>query len=246
MTKGNGRVAWFHPHLDADRARFITGYGMTEMSGYVTALDWRDPAAVRQAQIGTPLPGVEMRIVDAEGREVSCGEVGEIRVRGPGMFSGYHRQPAGTGRDRDGYFCTGDLGRIDAGGVFHFVGRSKDLLRVKGINVSPLEVESVLASHPAVESVYIVGLPLQALEQRLVALVIEGAAGVGEVELRAFARHNLSHYKCPEHYLFLSRAEVPLGATSKPQRRRARRAGGGPARDAGRPAVDRAGRPPLG
>ena len=191
---------------------------MTEMSGYVTALDWRDPAAVRQAQIGTPLPGVRMRIVDAEGREVSCGEVGEIRVWGPGMFSGYHRQPAGAGRDRDGYFCTGDLGRIDAGGVFHFVGRSKDLLRVKGINVSPLEVESVLASHPAVESVYIVGLPPQALEQRLVALVIEGAAGVGEVELRAFARHNLSHYKCPEHYLFLSRAEVPLGATSKPQR----------------------------
>ena len=219
VTKGNGRLAWFHPHLDADRTRFITGYGMTEMSGYVTALDWRDPAEVRQAQIGTPLPGVRMRIVDAEGGEVSRGEVGEIQVRGPGMFSGYHRQPAQTDRDRDGYFRTGDLGRIDAGGVFHFVGRSKDLVRVKGINVSPLEVESVLASHPGVESVYVVGLPPQALEQRLVALVVEGTeARVREVELRAFARHNLSHYKCPEHYVFLSRAEVPLGATSKPQR----------------------------
>ena len=122
---------------------------MTETAGYVTALDWRDPPEVRRTQLGTPLPGVELRISDG----------GEIRVRSPGLFSGYYKQPAATGVDCDGFFMTGDRGDIDASGTFHFTGRSKDLLRVKGINVSPMEVEAVLGTHPAVEAVYVVGLP---------------------------------------------------------------------------------------
>ncbi len=219
VRKGGGRVEWFGGALHPG-ARFITGYGMTEMAGYVTALDWRDSAEARRAQVGAALPGVEIRIVAGEGRPCPVGEVGEVRARGPGMFSGYYKRPPGTGIDADGCFRTGDLGRIDEAGTFHFVGRGKDLLRVKGINVSPLEVETILAAHPAVDGVYVVGLPPDGLEQTLVALVVAkaGAAGALEGELRALAHEQLSHYKRPERYVFLERDEVPLGGTSKPQR----------------------------
>ena len=117
-------------------------------------------------------------------------------------------------------FMTGYLGCIDASGTFHFIGRSKDLLRVKGINVSPIEVEAVLSTHPAVEAVYVVGVPPDGLEQRVVALVVpKPGAHVVESELRAAASDTLSSYKRPEHYLLIQRADVPLSGTSKPQRR---------------------------
>ncbi len=219
VRRGNGRVEWYAPYLDIDTTRFITGYGMTEMAGYVTALHWRDPADVRTTQMGTPLPGVEMRIVAADGLPCTPGDVGEIRVRGPGMFSGYHKQPPLTGVDADGFFMTGDLGRIDARGTFHFEGRSKDLLRVKGINVSPLEVEGVLSTHPGVDAAYVVGLPADGVEQRLVALIVAKPGGrLSPSALHAHAAQALSHYKRPEQYLFIERSEIPLGGTSKPQR----------------------------
>jgi fatty-acyl-CoA synthase len=219
VCRGGGRVEWFHPHFDPRVVHMITGYGMTETAGYATALDWRDPPDVRAAQIGQPLPGVELRIVRADGQACAPDEEGDIRVRGPGLFSGYHGEPPGNGLDADGFFRTGDRGRIDAKGVFHFSGRSKDLLRVKGINVSPVEVETVLGAHPAIDAAYVVGLPVDSLEQEIVALVVPriGAAAV-EAEIRAFARRELSHYKCPTHYIWISRDEVPLSATSKPQR----------------------------
>jgi fatty-acyl-CoA synthase len=209
VRRGGGRVEWYAPHLDPRVARFITGYGMTETAGYVTALDWRDPPEVSKSGLGTPLPGVELR-TDGDG---------EILVRGPGMFSGYYKQAPGTGLDHDGFFKTGDLGRIDVDGTFHFSGRSKDLLRVKGINVSPLEVEAVLATHAAVEAAYVVGLPLDDGEQRLVALIVAKAGvAVAEAELRAVAVDALSHYKRPEQYVFIDRRDVALSGTSKPHR----------------------------
>ena len=219
VRKGGGRAEWFQPHLDASATCMITGYGMTETAGYVTALDWRDPPHVRAMQIGRPLPGVELRIVDGEGRTCPAGESGEVRIRAPGLFTGYYKQPPGTGLDAVGFFRSGDLGCIDAAGVFHFSGRSKDLLRVKGINVSPVEVESVLATHPAVDSVYVVGLPADGLEQELVAVVVTRAdAPLPEDELRAVAAKELSHYKRPARYVHIGHADVPLSGTAKPQR----------------------------
>jgi fatty-acyl-CoA synthase len=219
VRRGGGRVEWYEPYLDIETTRFITGYGMTEMAGYVTALDWQDCARARRTQLGAPLPGVQLRIVGDDGRECPAGATGEIRVRGPGMFSGYYKRPAGSGIDDRGFFMTGDLGRIDANGTFHFAGRSKDLLRVKGINVSPLEVEAVLSAHPAVDAAYVVGLPPDSLEQRLIALIVaKPSASVSEADLREHAAQALSHYKCPEQYLFIEPAEVPLSGTAKPQR----------------------------
>ncbi len=219
VRKGNGRVEWFAPFLDAEQTRFITGYGMTETAGYVTALDWRDSVDVRRTELGTPLPGVEVRAIGPDGVRCGPGEVGEIRVRGPGLFSGYYKQPPGTGLDGDGFFRTGDLGRVRSEGGVQFIGRSKDLLRVKGINVSPLEVEAVLGSHPAVEAVYVVGLPPDGLDQRLVAVVVPRPGGaLPEAALRELATESLSAYKRPEAYVTVARQDVPLGSTAKPQR----------------------------
>ena len=219
VRRGGGRVDWFAPHLDAERTRFITGYGMTETAGYVTALDWRDPAAERASAIGTPLPGVELLIVADDGRVCAAGEVGEVRVRCPGLFSGYYKQAPKTGLDAEGFFRTGDLGCLEADGTFCFTGRSKDLLRVKGINVSPAEVEGVLAAHPEVEAAHVVGLPADGLEQEVVALIItRGDQAMSEAALRAHAAAALSPYKRPAHYLRIGRDEVPLGGTAKPQR----------------------------
>ena len=219
VVRGGGRVDWFDGLLDPERTRLITGYGMTETAGYVTALDWRAPATERATSIGTPLPGVELRIVAADGRLCAAGEIGEVRVRCPGLFTGYHRQPAGTGLDADGFFRTGDLGSVDGAGAFQFTGRSKDLLRVKGINVAPAEVEAVLAAHPAVEAAHVVGLPPDGLEQEVVALIVtRGDQPVPEPALRAHAAASLSVYKRPARYVRIGRDEVPLGGTSKPQR----------------------------
>lgn len=219
VRRGGGRVDWFAGLLDPDHTRLITGYGMTETAGYVTALDWRDSAAERATGIGAPLPGVALRIVASDGRRCAAGEVGEVRVRCPGLFSGYFRQEPGTGLDEDGYFRTGDLGSLEGDGTFRFSGRSKDLLRVKGVNVSPAEVETVLSAHPAVEAAHVVGLPPDGLEQDVVALVVvRGGEPLPEAALRAHAMANLSVYKRPAHYVPIRREDVPLGGTSKPQR----------------------------
>jgi fatty-acyl-CoA synthase len=218
VRRGGGRTDWYAPHLDPEKARFITGYGMTETAGYVTVLDWRDPPETRRTGLGSPLPGVEIRIVGDDGEVLPPGEVGEIRIRAPGQFRGYHKQPPGTGLDEEGFVRTGDLGRLDADGTFHFDGRGKDLLRVKGINVSPVEVESVLATHPGVEAAYVVGLPPGGLEQSVVALIVPVATPPSEAELRELAARDLSHYKRPERYVYVNRDEIVLGATSKPQR----------------------------
>lgn len=219
VHRGNGRSAWFAGALP-QTARLITGYGMTEMSGYVTALDWRDSEAQRRDGIGHPLPGVELRIVDAAGNGCEAGVAGRVQVRGPGMYSGYFKEPPHLGLTADGWFDTGDVGTLGDDGQFRFVGRDKDLLRVKGINVAPVEVEAVLMAHAGVEAAYVVGLPPDGVEQELVAVIIARltAQPPPESELRQIAVHELSVYKRPSRYVFAERSEIPLGGTSKPKR----------------------------
>lgn len=222
VRKGNGKTEWFAGHLPAD-ARFITGYGMTEMAGYVTALDGRTGEEARGEPVGSPLPGVELAIVNGDGTGCRTGEVGEVVVRGPGLFSGYHKDAEATRQAMyapiagDRWFKTGDLGFFDEQRTFHFSGRSKDLLRVKGINVSPLEVEMVLATHASVEAIYVVGLPVDGLDQTVVALVV-ACDSFDEQALRAHAARELSPYKRPSAYLQIERGSVPFGQTAKPQR----------------------------
>ena len=146
----------------------ITGYGMTETAGYVTALDWRDPPAVRATGSGTPLPGVELRIVDADGDGLRRRRSrARCACAAPGCSAATTNKPPAPGSMPKGSSAPATSAASMPTGAFHFSGRSKDLLRVKGINVSPVEVENVLGAHPAVEAVYVVGLPHDGLEQEV-------------------------------------------------------------------------------
>jgi len=219
VRRGTGRVEWYAPHLDPNHARFTTGYGMTETSGYVMSSDWRDEPILGESRSARLMPGVEIRIVDENGLETPIETIGEIRVRGPGLFAGYTRQAPGSALDEEGFFATGDLGRLHSDGTLEFIGRRKDLLRAKGINVSPLEVERVLALHPGVDAAYVVGLPVDGIDQRLVALVVTRPGHpVPAEELSETARRQLSHYKRPDFYFQVEPDQIPLGPTQKPRR----------------------------
>lgn len=140
--------------------RLSVGWGMTETAPAGTRLPkGADP---RPGIIGIPLPGVSMRIValDDPGLEVATGETGEIAIRGPNVFAGYFEKPEETeAAFRDGWFLTGDLGRVDARGVFEIVDRRKNMIISGGFNVYPVQIEGAIYEHPDVAEVIVIGIP---------------------------------------------------------------------------------------
>jgi malonyl-CoA/methylmalonyl-CoA synthetase len=209
----------------AERWRALTGliplerFGMTEVGVGITnpLLGERFPGCV-----GFPLPSVETRIVDEDGRDAA---MGELWVRGPSVFSGYHQRPEETGKafssdDAGGapWFRTGDTVTREPtpAGPFKILGRtSVDILKSGGYKLSALEIEEVLREHPAVGEVAVVGLPDPAWGDRVVACVVRSAAGPScdAATLRAFAKERLAAYKVPKDVHFL--AELPKNALGK-------------------------------
>lgn len=197
------------------RAVQIPGhFGMTEMSGAITCEEWDAPLERRLNTTGTPLPGVEVRVVDPSGAPLGPGERGELCVRGYGLMEGYYRDPEHTAAvfDEDGWLHTGDLGSIDADGRVIYQGRLKDMLKVGGENVAATEIESYLSTHPAVKLAQVVGAPDDRLTEVPVAFV-EVAAGhrVSESELIEYCRGRLASYKVPRQIRFVT--EWPMSAT---------------------------------
>src|SRR5690606_1348583 len=134
-------------------------------------LDGDDPAILGSA--GRPLVGVELRIVDDAGAECAPGRPGEVRVRAPGVMLGYHDRPEETAEVlRDGWFATGDVGAMDASGRLTILDRKKDLIITGGENVYSVDVEAVLARHPAVAEVAVVGVPDDRLGEAVAAVVV--------------------------------------------------------------------------
>ncbi len=156
--------------------RFYELYGLTE--GFVTILDPQD-FAERPESVGCPPPFFEMRIVDQEGNDCRPGEIGEIVGRGPILMSGYYRRPDLTAEAiRDGWLYSGDLGRADEAGFLYLVDRKKDLIVSGGVNVYPRDIEEVVARHPAVREVAVVGAPHPRWGETPVAMVtLDEAAG---------------------------------------------------------------------
>jgi long-chain acyl-CoA synthetase len=146
--------------VEAFRARFgvplLDAYGMTETS---LAIALNTPRAHKPASVGRPVPGMQVRIVDDAGNDVAVGQAGEIWVKGPMVSHGYHNLPAETAdvMTADGYFKTGDLGKLDAEGFLFVTGRKKDLIIVSGEKVSPREVEEALMANLAVAEAAVVG-----------------------------------------------------------------------------------------
>jgi long-chain acyl-CoA synthetase len=194
--------------------QLLEGIGMTETYPY--AFNPRD--ANRPGSLGVPPPGVEVRIVDATGREVADGETGEMVVRSPVNCSGYWNDPAATeALLRGGWLHTGDLGMRDPDGYLWFKGRKKEIIVRAGSNISPQEVEEVLFKHPAVFEAGAIGVPHPVYGEIVVAFVsLRGGRKPDEQELREFARRSLADYKVPERILFLD--QLPKGTTGKVQR----------------------------
>ena len=191
------------------------GYGLTE-SNPVT---WNPSAEVRSGSIGPVTPGVNVRLVDLHGHDVSTGQTGEILVRSPANCVGYWNDPAATTcLFVDGWLHTGDLASRDEDGYYWFKGRLKQIIIRGGSNISPQEVEEALNQHPAVLEAGVVGAPNPVYGEVPVAWVaLRTGHSPGEDELRGHARKLLADYKVPERIFFL--AELPKGLTGKVDRR---------------------------
>ncbi len=195
----------------------LEGYGLSESSP-VASFNHPDKAR-KPGSIGTPVEGVQMRVVDAGGAELPVGEIGEIVIRGHNVMKGYWGNPeATTDAITDGWLRTGDLARTDEDGYFYIVDRKKDLIIRGGFNVYPREVEEVLYEHPAVAEAAVIGIPHDQLGEEVGAAVKfkPGATATSE-ELRAFVKDRVAPYKYPRHVWIVP--DLPKGPTGKILRR---------------------------
>jgi long-chain acyl-CoA synthetase len=193
------------------------GYGLTEATAVVTTSVGDDDA---MGSIGGPVPGIEIRLVDAEGHNALVGDAGEIWVRGPNVFAGYWDDPEATAAalTPDGWLRTGDVAVADEKGNLRIVDRAKDLVIVSGFNVYPAEVETVLLDHPGVEDVAVIGVEHPHSGEAVKAYVVARPdQAVEEDELIEFCAVRLARYKCPSKVMFVS--EIPRGMAGKVLRR---------------------------
>jgi fatty-acyl-CoA synthase len=201
------------------------GYGLTETSPVLTnarvkstlgALSKKDRIE-RQATTGYAIPGVELRLVDAEGRDVPRDRkhIGEIITRTDGVMDGYWNEPEETRRVIvDGWLHTGDMAVWDEDGYFLIVDRAKDIIISGGENISSIEIESVLAKHPAIYESAVVGIPDEKWGEVPKAFVsLKPGTTVTEEELKNFVRQHLAGFKAPKFIEFLE--ALPKGSTGK-------------------------------
>lgn len=203
--------------------RFFQGYGLTETAGILTILEPEDhvldgssASLARLASAGREMLGTRIRVVDAEGRDLPAGEVGEIVARGASISPGYWNLPEATRESqRGGWFWTGDLGHLDERGYLTIVDRSKDMIVLGGENVYPSEIEAALAAHPDVADSAVIGIPHDLWGEEVMAFVAL-RPGVPAPDVRvliAHCRERLARYKCPTQVELLP--AIPRNAAGK-------------------------------
>jgi long-chain acyl-CoA synthetase len=188
------------------------GYGITECAPTVSQTRLEQPRS--DCSVGPVLPGVEVKLVGRDGRPVGEGEVGELRVRGPGVMKGYYKNKEETAAaiDPQGWFNTRDLARLEDGHLF-IVGRTKELIIRYGFNIYPPEIEAVLNAHPAVTQSAVIGRPARG-EEEVVAFVQPAVgAAVSAAELAAYAAERLAPYKRPAEIILVP--ALPATSTGK-------------------------------
>ena len=192
----------------------LEGYGLSETSPVAC---FNHPHRERKpGSIGTPIEGVEMRLVDDKRRTAPTGQVGEIAIRGHNVMKGYWNRPEATAEaiDADGWFYSGDIARLDDDGDFFIVDRKKELIIRGGYNVYPREIEEILYEHPAVREAAVIGIPHAELGEEVgAAVALKPGSAVTESELRDFVKANIAAYKYPRHVWFVD--ELPKGPTGK-------------------------------
>jgi long-chain acyl-CoA synthetase len=192
------RIAEAFPNL---RKTLTTAYGLTETASVATAHGGDDYFA-HPGSVGRPAPTVELKIVGAADQEMQVGEPGEIWIKGPNVMArGYWNRPdANAASFTDGWFHTGDIGRVDADGFVYIVDRAKDLIIRAGENIACVEIENVLFQHPDVVDAAVVGVAHQVLGEEVKAVVqVRAGSTVTAEELREFCRPHLANFKVPEY-----------------------------------------------
>ena len=195
-------------------APLYEGYGLTETSPVVSL---NTPQVNKPGSVGKPLPGVHFRITDDDGNALPQGQIGEVWIKGPMVMKGYHNLPEDTTQalTADGYFKTGDLGKLDEDGFLFITGRKKDMIIVAGEKAYPREIEDVIARHPAVAEVAVVGRKDPGRGEVVVAFVVarEGQTVQGD-DLREFSRQQgLAQWKVPREVMVVP--DFPRSPTGK-------------------------------
>jgi long-chain acyl-CoA synthetase len=191
----------------------LEGYGLSETSP-VASFNHLDRER-KPGSIGTPIWGVEMKVFNENEEEVAVGEPGEIVIRGHNVMKGYYKRPAAN-RDvlRNGWFHTGDVGKMDEEGYFYIVDRIKDMIIRGGFNVYPREIEEMLLTHPAISLAAVIGVPNEEHGEEIKAFVVLKAdAEATEAEIIDWCKTNMAAYKYPRMIEF--RANLPMNVTGK-------------------------------
>jgi long-chain acyl-CoA synthetase len=198
---------------EAFGCKVLEGYGLSETSPVAS---FNHPDRERKpGSIGTPLEGVEFRLVDDDGKDVAAGEIGEILIKGHNVMKGYWQRPDATAESiKDGWFATGDMAKVDDDGYYFIVDRKKELIIRGGYNVYPREVEEVLYEHPAVREAAVVGIPHDEWGEEVgAAVALKDGESVDADELIAFVKEQVAGYKYPRKVWFVD--ELPKGPTGK-------------------------------
>lgn len=194
----------------------LTAYGLTEACGTVTSTHPGDPVELIAESCGVPIPGVDIRVVDATGQDVAVNTQGELLVRGFNVMRGYLDDPDATAQaiDPEGWLHTGDIVTCDALGYLRITGRSKDMFICGGFNCYPAEIESMIMEHPGVSRVAVVGLPDERMGEIAHAVVVPAQNTVLEAEaLIAWCRARMANFKAPRSVELV--AELPVNASGK-------------------------------
>jgi malonyl-CoA/methylmalonyl-CoA synthetase len=197
--------------------RILERYGMTE-----TNMNTSNPyeGERRAGTVGFPLPGVELKITDPDtGAELAQGEIGQIEVRGPNVFKGYWQMPEKTAAElrEDGFFITGDLGKLDADGYVHIVGRGKDLIISGGYNIYPKEIELVLDDQPGVLESAVIGVPHPDFGETVLGVLVAEKGGAPDSDaIMAAVSTSLARFKHPRKLVIVD--ELPRNTMGKVQK----------------------------
>jgi long-chain acyl-CoA synthetase len=201
-----------HSFEDKFGVPIFEGYGLTETTVSVCC---NRAGAKKAGSVGKPYPGLQLKIVDDEGRETKTGERGEIIVKGPNIMQGYLNRPEATAETIvDGWLHTGDIGYVDDEGFVFIVDRKKDMIIKGGYNIYPREIEEVLYQMPQVAEAAVVGVQDDAKGEHVRAVIsVRPGTDLDEQQVETYLKENLAKYKLPSEYVFVN--ELPKGPTGK-------------------------------
>jgi long-chain acyl-CoA synthetase len=213
--------------MDVFGCQFCQQYGMTETTGTIVYLPPQDhdpKGNVRMRSAGVPMPGVEIRIVDANGAVLGPNQIGEICTRSQANMKGYWRKPEATSStvDDEGWLRTGDAGYLDEDGYLYIQDRIKDMIITGAENVYPAEVENAIHGHPHVADVAVIGVPDETWGEAVKAIVVPKPGVTPDAaRIIAHARERIAHYKAPRSVDFID-TPLPRNASGKILRRELR------------------------